>query len=75
MAECTIPALLAAIELLIQSLAPYSSDITLVVLTPCHHDPTSSWCYEHLAEEARWDETRYREVVTDVLTACREVVE
>ncbi len=66
MAECTIPALLAAIQFMTQS----SFISVTLIATPCHYDPTSSRCYEYLAEVARGDEARYREAVTDVVEAC-----
>jgi len=72
MAECTIPALLAAIQLLTQSVSPSVWSSITAVTTPCDYNRTSSHCYEYLARGARAEEDRYREVVTDVVAACAE---
>jgi len=69
MPECTIPALIAAIEFLTAS-SPTQSN---TLMTPCHINSSSSACYEYMAGKARAEEDAYRVNVTDVLEACRKL--
>lgn len=70
MADCTIHALLAAIEFLIFDAR--DDTVILAVATPCHYDGgDSSACFEYLAERARGREERYARAVTDAVDACQ----
>ena len=70
MIECTIPALLAAIEFLIQINSPSLVLTNPAVLTVCDWNHTSSACFEQMAAQARVKEEAYREAVFDVVSAC-----